>query len=173
VYFLEFLHDGEYIWMWVLSLPLQLTMPCHASMLFCFFHFTQCVWKKAQTTGLQILYRDNEEVRTLIRRAAVLPPIPLDRMEDVWFQALEDLEDAVVDTNWLFPGRSAYTTGVMVPSIMMCISKLQNYQLLVMTLDLMASGQRQQQGTYSSYSIVYRCNHCMQYSVHLFCSLWS
>ena len=60
----------------------------------CFFHFTQCVWKKAQTTGLQIFYRDNEEVRTLIRRAAVLPPIPLDRMEDVWFQALEDLEDA-------------------------------------------------------------------------------
>jgi hypothetical protein len=49
----------------------------------CFFHFTQCVWKKAQTTGLQTLYRDNEEVRTLIRRAAVLPLIPLDRIEDV------------------------------------------------------------------------------------------
>ena len=60
----------------------------------CFFHFTQCVWKKAQTTGLQTLYRDNEEVRTLIRRGAVLPLIPLDRIEDVWFQALEDLEDA-------------------------------------------------------------------------------
>ena len=65
----------------------------------CFFHFTQCVWKKAQTTGLQIFYRDNEEVRTLIRRAAVLPPIPLDRMEDVWFQALEYLEDADIPHN--------------------------------------------------------------------------
>ena len=50
--------------------------------------------EKTQTTGLQTLYRDNEEVRTLIRRAAVLPLIPLDRIEDVWFQALEDLEDA-------------------------------------------------------------------------------
>ena len=60
----------------------------------CFFHFTQCVWKKAQTTGLQTLYRDNEEVSTLIRRVAALPLIPLDRIEYVWFQALEDLEDA-------------------------------------------------------------------------------
>jgi hypothetical protein len=33
--------------------------------------------------GKWTLYRDNKEVRTLIRRAVVLPLIPLDRIEDV------------------------------------------------------------------------------------------
>ncbi|XP_060086051.1 uncharacterized protein LOC132565428 [Ylistrum balloti] len=64
-----------------------------------FFHFTHNVWKKAQTTGLQTLYRDNEDVRTLIRRAAVLPLVPMDCIEDVWLQTLEDLEDAEVPQN--------------------------------------------------------------------------
>ncbi|XP_060081931.1 uncharacterized protein LOC132561218 [Ylistrum balloti] len=65
----------------------------------CFFHFTQSVWKKAQTTGLQTLYRDNEDVRTLIRCTAVLPLVPMDCIEDVWLQTLEDLEDAEVPQN--------------------------------------------------------------------------
>ncbi|XP_060065583.1 uncharacterized protein LOC132545918 [Ylistrum balloti] len=65
----------------------------------CFFHFIQSVWQKAQTTGLQTLYRDNEDVRALIRRAAVLPLVPMDCIEDVWLQTLEDLEDAEVPQN--------------------------------------------------------------------------
>ena len=60
----------------------------------CFFHFTQCIWRKAQSTGLQNPYRDNEDVRTLVRRAAILPLIPLDCIDDVWFQTLEDRDDA-------------------------------------------------------------------------------
>lgn len=60
----------------------------------CFFHFTQCIWRKAQSTGLQTLYRDNDDVRLLVRRAAALPLIPMERVEDVWFQALEDANDA-------------------------------------------------------------------------------
>ena len=59
----------------------------------CFFHFTQAVWRKAQITGLQIPYRD-DNVKKLIRRAAVLPLVPLDSIEDVWFQALEDRDEA-------------------------------------------------------------------------------
>lgn len=60
----------------------------------CFFHFTQAIWRKAQHTGLQIPYRDNDDVKTLVRRAAILPLIPLDAVEDVWFQALEDRDNA-------------------------------------------------------------------------------
>ncbi|KAK3107276.1 hypothetical protein FSP39_010924 [Pinctada imbricata] len=60
----------------------------------CFFHFTQCIWRKAQSTGLQMLYRDNSDVKILVRRAAILPLVPLDAIEDVWFQALEDRDDA-------------------------------------------------------------------------------
>ncbi|XP_060065972.1 uncharacterized protein LOC132546279 [Ylistrum balloti] len=60
----------------------------------CFFHFTQCIWRKAQTTGLQLPYRDNDDTRRLVRRAAVLPLVPRQKIEDVWFNALEDIEDA-------------------------------------------------------------------------------
>ncbi|XP_021359169.1 uncharacterized protein LOC110454121 [Mizuhopecten yessoensis] len=43
----------------------------------CFFHYTQCIWRKAKPTGLQTLYRENDDVKPLVRRAAVLPLIPL------------------------------------------------------------------------------------------------
>ena len=33
-------------------------------------------------------------MKKLIRRAAFLPLVPLDRIEDVWFQALEDRDEA-------------------------------------------------------------------------------
>ena len=60
----------------------------------CFFHFTQCVWRKAQATGLAIPYKENEDVHRLVRRAAVLPLVPVLGVADVWFEALNDLEDA-------------------------------------------------------------------------------
>lgn len=60
----------------------------------CFFHFTQAIWRKTQGSGLQTLYRDNDDVKTLVRRATILPLIPMDAIEDVWFQALEDRDDA-------------------------------------------------------------------------------
>lgn len=60
----------------------------------CFFHYAQAIWKKTQASGLQIPYRDNNDVKTLVRRAAILPLIPMDAIEDVWFQALEDRDDA-------------------------------------------------------------------------------
>lgn len=59
-----------------------------------FFHFTQAVWRKAQITGLQIPYREDDNVKKLIRRAAVLLLVPLDIIEDVWFQALEERDEA-------------------------------------------------------------------------------
>ncbi|XP_062591979.1 uncharacterized protein LOC134253475 [Saccostrea cucullata] len=58
----------------------------------CFFHFTQAVWRRAQQTGLQIPYKENDDIKTLVRRAAVLPLDPLDCIEDVWFTTLEDRE---------------------------------------------------------------------------------
>ncbi|XP_060080916.1 uncharacterized protein LOC132560271 [Ylistrum balloti] len=59
-----------------------------------FFHYTQSIWRRAQATGLQILYKDNDAVKTLVRRAAILPLVPLEDIEDVWFQALENRDDA-------------------------------------------------------------------------------
>jgi hypothetical protein len=46
----------------------------------CFFHFTQCVWRKVQTQGLQLEYKENAAIRTYIRRIAALPLIPVERV---------------------------------------------------------------------------------------------
>lgn len=38
-------------------------------------------------------FRENEEFHRLVRGAGVLPLVPGHRVEDVWFQALEDSDD--------------------------------------------------------------------------------
>jgi hypothetical protein len=75
----------------------------------CFFHFNQSIWKKVQATGLQISYRDNDDVKTLVRRAAILPPLPLASVEDVWFKVLEDRDNT--DITQLPQPFTDYVTG--------------------------------------------------------------
>jgi len=58
----------------------------------CFFHYTQCIWRKTQACGLATRYREEDDVRRLVRRAAVLPLVPPGAIEDVWFEALESVE---------------------------------------------------------------------------------
>ena len=43
-------------------------------------------------------YRDNDIVRIFVRRAAVLPLVPPELVEDVWFNAIEDIDDIVINT---------------------------------------------------------------------------
>jgi hypothetical protein len=62
----------------------------------CFFHYTQAIWRKTQHTDLQVTYRNNEDIRQLVRRATAPPLVPMDLIEDVWSNALNDLED--IDT---------------------------------------------------------------------------
>ncbi|XP_071177801.1 uncharacterized protein [Mytilus edulis] len=64
----------------------------------CFFHFTQCIWRKTQNLGLATAYKNNEDLRLLVRRAAVLPLVPPQLVEDVWFTALEDAEEFAINT---------------------------------------------------------------------------
>lgn len=59
----------------------------------CFFHFTQCMWRKVQYCGLVADFKDNEEVKKLVLRASVLPLVPLASVEDVWFQTLEECDN--------------------------------------------------------------------------------
>ncbi len=65
----------------------------------CFFHYTQCIWRKVQATGLANMYKELDSVHTLVRRASVLPLVPENGVEDVWFQALDAIgnEDLPMD----------------------------------------------------------------------------
>ncbi|KAK3106289.1 hypothetical protein FSP39_017023 [Pinctada imbricata] len=60
----------------------------------CFFHFTQCIWRKTQESGLQVPYQEIDSVQQLVRRAAVLPLLSAEDVEDVWFYTLEDFDAA-------------------------------------------------------------------------------
>lgn len=50
----------------------------------CFFHFTQAVWRKVQDVGLVVAYKESPEIKTFVRRLAVLPLVPLQKIDDVW-----------------------------------------------------------------------------------------
>jgi len=60
----------------------------------CFFHYTQCIWRKTQKCGLQTYYKENDDITKLVRRAVVLSLVPQNEVEDVWFNALQDIGDA-------------------------------------------------------------------------------
>ncbi|XP_071132952.1 uncharacterized protein [Mytilus edulis] len=78
----------------------------------CFFHYTQCIWRKAQETGLQVPYKNDDNIHQLVRRAAVLPLIPFAEVEDVWFNALTDIDQ--IDTNTNYTAFTDYVTTYLV-----------------------------------------------------------
>ena len=59
----------------------------------CFFHYTQCVWRKVQSVSLVNEFRDNDDIKRLVRRAAALPLVPVNKVEDAWFETLEECEE--------------------------------------------------------------------------------
>ena len=70
----------------------------------CFLHYTQVIWRKTQHTDLQVTYRNNEDIRQLVRRATALPLVLMDLIGDVWFNALNDLEDIDTPANTTIHG---------------------------------------------------------------------
>ncbi|KAL8606176.1 hypothetical protein ACOMHN_053448 [Nucella lapillus] len=44
----------------------------------CFFHYTQSIWRKVQNLHLAIEYNENRELKTFVRRLAVLPLVPIE-----------------------------------------------------------------------------------------------
>ncbi|XP_041372706.1 uncharacterized protein LOC121385978 [Gigantopelta aegis] len=56
----------------------------------CFFHYTQCIWRRTQKVGLATEYSENDEIQKVVRRASTLPMVPLDKIEDVWADTIAD-----------------------------------------------------------------------------------
>ncbi|XP_048775286.2 uncharacterized protein LOC125679874 [Ostrea edulis] len=49
----------------------------------CFFHYTQRKWRKVQSTGLEVTFREDEYFHQLVRRATVVPLVPENIVENV------------------------------------------------------------------------------------------
>ena len=50
--------------------------------------------------GLQVPYKEDDNIHKLVHRLAVLPLIPAAEVEDVWFNALTDIDQVETDTNY-------------------------------------------------------------------------
>ncbi|XP_067648894.1 uncharacterized protein [Haliotis asinina] len=61
-----------------------------ASVRGCFFHYTQCISRRVQKEGLVSDYKEDGEVKKLVRRAAALALVPCDKIEDVWLDAVAE-----------------------------------------------------------------------------------
>ncbi|XP_046552148.1 uncharacterized protein LOC124261815 [Haliotis rubra] len=59
----------------------------------CYFHFTQAVWRQVSEKGLVNTYKDNRAFNTHVRRAAALPLLPVDQIQDAWMEVLNQSPD--------------------------------------------------------------------------------
>lgn len=57
------------------------------------FHYFKAIWKKTEECGLQRDYKILHEVNILVRRAASLPLLPLDKVTDYWLHTQENAPD--------------------------------------------------------------------------------
>ncbi|KAK3103968.1 hypothetical protein FSP39_023329 [Pinctada imbricata] len=56
----------------------------------CLFHFTKAIWRKTQSLGMQVDYRNQQDVQLLVRRMKAPPLIPLPNLDDYWLHAVAD-----------------------------------------------------------------------------------
>ncbi|CAF4388334.1 unnamed protein product, partial [Rotaria sp. Silwood2] len=55
----------------------------------CYFHFSQCIYRKIQSLGLSTLYRDDEDVRSTCRQLMALPFLPMEEIEFAFEELME------------------------------------------------------------------------------------
>ncbi len=63
----------------------------------CLFHFSQALWRKVQELGLAVRYKEDEAFNRLVRRAAALPLVPVNLVDEVWLMALNEVNDVEAD----------------------------------------------------------------------------
>jgi long-subunit fatty acid transport protein len=54
------------------------------------FHFIQYLWRQTQNIGLTVEYKDNEQVRIIVRMCAALAYQPIDKVEG-WLMIMESV----------------------------------------------------------------------------------
>ena len=60
----------------------------------CYFHFSQCIWRKIQSSGLQVKYQSDEEFSGKLRSLAALAFVPASLVEE----AFDNLSEVFPDT---------------------------------------------------------------------------
>ena len=56
----------------------------HTRVLGCYFHFSQCVWKKVKKNGFQNIYEKHDQFNALVRRMSALPFAPKEALDEAF-----------------------------------------------------------------------------------------
>lgn len=69
----------------------------------CLFHYSQAIWRKVQNLGLSGRYTVDDAFNRLVRRAAALPLVPREQVDEVWLEAMNEVidEDATRFTDYM------------------------------------------------------------------------
>jgi len=77
----------------------------------CYYHYTQCLYRRIQSTGLATAYSENESVRSCCKKLMALPFLPVHEVETSFFnvrvtadqEAKKKLRDIFIyfDDYWL------------------------------------------------------------------------
>ena len=59
----------------------------------CLFHYSQCIWRKVQELGLVVRYKEDQPFNRVVRRASALPLVPPALVDDVWMEAMNEVND--------------------------------------------------------------------------------
>ena len=59
----------------------------------CLFHYGQAIWRKTQSLGLAARYKEDPAFNRFVRRALGLPFLPPHLIDDVWLEALNEVDD--------------------------------------------------------------------------------
>ena len=61
----------------------------------CWFHYTQCIWRKTQKLGLSNAFKNNIQIQTFIRQLMAIPFLPASLINPTYrFLQLPTISDA-------------------------------------------------------------------------------
>ncbi|XP_065315084.1 uncharacterized protein LOC135923974 [Gordionus sp. m RMFG-2023] len=83
----------------------------------CFFHYTQCIWRKINTLLLKSLYNEDPMMRTIIKRMCVLPLLNPQDINDVALscQILATTNNLPIDNFFLYMDKTWLGNNSMFP----------------------------------------------------------
>ena len=93
----------------------------------CFFHFSQCLWKRVQAGSMSVLYDEDENFRAFIRSCISLPMLKLedlqDTIEELRATDFDDDEKDKLKNEFMDYIQEVWVDGIYPPQTWCCFSR--------------------------------------------------
>lgn len=93
----------------------------------CFFHFSQCLWKRVQASSMSSLYEQDEKFREFVRSCILLPMLKLEELQDAIDELKTiDFQDEIKNRNkeeFMNYIQDVWVDGLFPPQTWCCFSR--------------------------------------------------